>query len=293
MNELLNMYAWTIAAGVLAAMTLALIGCQMAARDKAMQTLCLGQGSMLGVLVGIALIGLSHEESELVGHVGPFVSAVVCAGLVTWVAEKIARRRNTSKNSYFTALFAGLLALNYLFSAIFPGLESHVAQVFFGDLATLNEFDVRLTVGLALFTLVWLARFSFRISNRSFELATFGEQGRRRGFVSLQSASDILMFLFVCFSIQFLGFLFTIAQLFVPTAVLAMSRLLGLRRHLVTTSLLAAMATGGGFLVSLNNSRLPTVPTIVTMMVVLGGLLLLALRFIHSVPASSSSTEFQ
>lgn len=292
MTDLLHMYASTIAAGVLAAVVLALIGCQMASRDKAMQTLCLGQGSMFGVLVGIAIIGFSHEESELIGHVGPFFSAVLCAGLVTWLAEWIAKRRATSKNSYFTALFAGLLAINYLVSAIFPGLESHVAQVFFGDLATLNEFDVRLTLVLSTLSLLWFVRFAFRITNRSFELATFGE-AHRPGLVSLQNISDVLMFLFICFSIQFLGFLFTIACLFVPTAVLALSSIVGLRRHLFGVSLLAGAACMGGFLVSLNNSRLPTVPTIVTIMIALSGLLLLTRRLIRSVPTSAASVELQ
>lgn len=292
MSDLLHLYAWTIAAGVLAAVVLALIGCQMAARDKAMQTLCLGQGSMFGVLLGIATLGFSHEDSELLGHAGPFISAAICAGLVTWIAEWIGRRRTTSKNSYFTALFAALLAINYMVSAIFPGLESHVAQVFFGDLATLTEFDVRLTAGWSIFSLAWLLLFAFRITNRSFELATFGEP-HHRGLVSLQNTSDVLMFLFVCYSIQFLGFLFTIACLFVPTAALALSSIVGLRRHLIGVSLLAATACFSGFLMSLNYSRLPTVPTIVTMMVALSGLMLLARRFIRSVPTSASSVELQ
>ena len=53
MQALLSIYAWTIAASTILGSALALLGVQLAARDRAMQTMCIGQGAMLGVLVGI------------------------------------------------------------------------------------------------------------------------------------------------------------------------------------------------------------------------------------------------
>lgn len=269
MNELLTLYAPTIVAGICAAIALALMGCQIAARDKAMQTLCLGQGSMLGVLLGITMIDLSHEQSELVGHAAPFAGAVGVAILVTLCGEIITARKSASKNSYFTAFFACLLAFNYLVSAAFPALESHMAQVFFGDLATLTGFDVAFTTVVGALVAMVMAIGSLRLTNHSFELATFGAE-HRLSFGRFNRIASVVMLLFLCMSIQFLGFLFTIACLFIPTTILSLKPNPGLRRHLLIVALLAAVSSGVGFLISLNNPRLPTVPTIVAVMVILG-----------------------
>lgn len=267
MKELIRLYEWAILGGVFGAMALGLLGAWIAARDRAMQTLCLGQGATLGVLVGLGLLPFTALEGEA-SHFFPFISAVLFSAGTYWLSEVMIRGRAASKNTFYSFLFSTLLALAYLVSAMFPALESHMAQVFFGDLATLSNHDAIKTfalavVGMALLLYRWKA-----FSNQAFESAIFGV-GRQEKIRKGRNLFKGISFVAICFSVQYLGFLFTMACLFVPTSLCIFFGGLGLRRHLILSSGLATVATFGGFLLSLQFTRLPTVPTIVVLMLVL------------------------
>ena len=271
MTELLRLYEWAIVGGVLGAMCLGLLGAWIAARDRAMQTLCLGQGATLGVLVGLGLVPFLGAEGEVSPFI-PFASAVAFSAATYWISETIIRGRAASKNTFFSFLFATLLALAYLVSALFPALESHMAQVFFGDLATLSNHDAVKTlllaiVGMAVAIYRWKA-----FSNQAFESAIFGV-GRQEKIRKGRNLFRTVSFIAICFSVQYLGFLFTMACLFVPTSVVSFFGGLGLRRHLLLSSGLATVATFVGFVLSLQFTRLPTVPTIVVLMLLISPLL--------------------
>lgn len=267
MSQLLYLFWGPIIAASLAAATLALIGCQVAARDKSVESICLGQGAMTGVLVGIGLVGIGHEDSEIGYHFLPFIFAIVASVAVTWYGRALLRSQKASANTYLVALFGLLLGLNYLITAIFPGLESHMSQVFFGDLSTLSSFDAGVTLGFSAIVFA-LNIVSYRqLSNAAFEAVILGTPPKRKNSLA---AVEIIAFLFVCFSIQFLGFLFTILCLFLPTALLSFDKRLGLSRHLTMASVLAMIAAAGGFVFSLAVPTLPTTPAIGLIIAVLG-----------------------
>src|SRR5690606_37998596 len=117
----------TIVAASLLAAGLSVLGAHIATRDKAMQTLCLGQGAMLGVITGI---GVAHalDGSGLILAWLPFAIAATCAGLTFALSERLLRNKHASKNTVLVSLFGILLAAGYLASALFPGLESHMTQ---------------------------------------------------------------------------------------------------------------------------------------------------------------------
>jgi zinc/manganese transport system permease protein len=276
LTELLRLYVWAILGGVLAAMTLGFLGAWIAARDRAMQTLCLGQGATLGVLVGLGLLPFTHLEGE-VGHFFPFLIAVAFSAGTYLLSERMVLGRSASKNTFYSFLFATLLALAYLVSSLFPALESHMAQVFFGDLATLNDHDAAKTVGLALVGMGLLLYRWKAFSNQAFEAAIFGV-GRQERPGKRRLLFKGISFVAICFSVQYLGFLFTMACLFVPTSLVSFVGGLGLRRHLAMSSGLATAATLGGFVLSLQYTRLPTVPTIVVLMLILAPLCLVLPR---------------
>jgi ABC-type Mn2+/Zn2+ transport system permease subunit len=272
--ELFRLYEWAILGGVSAAMALGLLGAWLAARDRAMQTLCLGQGATLGVLVGLGLLPMTGAEGEP-GHFFPFMTAVLFSAATYWLSEQMIRGRSASKNTFYSFLFATLLALAYLVSALFPALESHMAQVFFGDLATLSNHDALKTLALSVVGMGVLLYRWRAFSNQAFESAIFGV-GRQERARKGRNLFRGISFVAICFSVQYLGFLFTMACLFVPTSVVSFLGGLGLRRHLFLSSALATLATFAGFVVSLSATRLPTVPTIVVLMLLLSPLCLLA-----------------
>jgi len=262
LNDLLELYRWTIPAGILFAGLLSLLGTQLAARDRAMQTVCVSQGAMLGVLLALGLSQtLTHDDPS--SHTFPtllsFLLALISFGFTNFLVD----HSSGSKNAIFAAVFALLLSLGYLISAVFPALESHMAQVYFGDLATLSEFDSKLTLALAAFGLASFAFLWKPITDQSFELAIFGRNASRHRLNVKVSLFNFFTLATLCFSVQFLGFLFTISCLFLPTTILTFSGQKTLASHLSSSLLVAMMGALTGFIASLQNTRLPTVPSIV------------------------------
>lgn len=257
MNQLLAIYGWTVAASMILAAGLALLGTQLAARDRAMQTLCMGQGAMLGVLLGLGLA---------VHPLLPLISALASAALTFAASEFLVARRMASSNTHFSSLFAVLLAGGYLISALFPALENHMAQKYFGDLATLSSDESYwvLTIGLVL--LVVMITFHRRFTCESFEKSITGVSHPGR---VLFSSFDVITLITLCFCVQTVGYLFTIACLFIPTAVASRQMAAGLRRHLWFCGVTAFVASGAGFFLSLESTRMPTVPTIIVVMILM------------------------
>lgn len=293
MIALLLLYQWTIAAGVAAAPALTLLGAQLATRDRAMQTLCVGQGAMVGVLLGIGL--LHSYEGTWIGAVGPFMSALIVSASTFLATDILVAKKVASKNTTFAFVFGLLLAASYLIGALFPALESHMAQIYFGDLATLTIFDSKVTLGASLLSLLVLVARAKAISNQSFEWAIFGDLRTKHTPRFELAAFKVLTLVILCFSVQFVGFLFTISMLFLPTAMMNFLETKGLRLHLGLSAGIAAAGTVVGFVLSLNYTRLPTVPAIVAVMFLLGLVLIggerLALSLARLKAARTASLE--
>lgn len=280
MNQLFAIYGWTLLASMLLAGGLALMGCQLAARDRAMQTLCMGQGAMLGVLLGLGIVQTFLPESAI-SPVLPLLTALVSAALTFAISEFLVARRMASSNTHFSSMFAVLLAGGYLVSALFPALENHMAQKYFGDLATLSTSESYWGIAVGFFLLILMMKGSRRFTQESFEKATTGGNGHGR--LIPFSLFDLTALITLCFCVQTVGYLFTIACLFIPTAVASRKLSAGLQRHLWFTGMTAFLAAGSGFLLSLWSSHLPTVPTIIAVMLTFS--LLLAPVFAGKRPA--------
>ena len=267
MNQLIAIYGWTIAASVLLAAGLALLGCQLAARDRAMQTLCMGQGAMLGVLLGLGIGQTLMHDGPLASTL-PLIIALLSAALTFVSSELLVARRMASSNTHFASLFALLLAGGYLVSALFPALENHMAQKYFGDLATISSLESYLGIAVGIILISVMAAFGRSFTKESFEKSIVGNPSKKSGW-RLFSFFDVLCLIVLCFCVQTVGYLFTIACLFIPTAVASRTLPAGLTRHLSFCALVAALASGIGFLLSLHSNILPTVPTIIASMLVL------------------------
>ena len=176
MFAILNLYLLSILAGAFAAAALALLGCHLATRDKAMQTICISQGAMLGVLLGLGWFG--HEETTNAAfhlHLGPNSIGVMISAGVFCLSELWQSTEISSPNAMFTSLFMVLLSLSYLVSSLFPSLESHLAQVYFGDLATLCNADAITTGVFSAACFILFVSRSRRISKQSFDCASIGK----------------------------------------------------------------------------------------------------------------------
>jgi ABC-type Mn2+/Zn2+ transport system permease subunit len=263
---MLQLYGVTIIGASLLASALALLGCHIAMRDQSMQTLCVSQGATLGVLLGIGLAETMHLQ-PLAG-VMPFVAGAAVAGTSFLIGEWTCRRRPASRNTGLSALFALLIAIAAVVSSVFPGLENHMAQRFFGDLATASKAEswIMAATGIILLSVFW--KFHRPLLRASFDLAAFGSGN---GMLYGENFSRLLTVVSVTISVQVAGFLFTAAALFVPTALLGGSqRSGGVVSHLFRCSLAALFGSVLGFGTSLLFPMLPTAPAMVLAILVVG-----------------------
>ena len=281
MLELLVLFKWTILASMISASVLAFIGVQLAATEKSVQVLSMSQGAILGVLIGMAAIGFAvHDGSELETHFLPLLFSSILAFIVSQYGEYITRRVSSSKNTYYVAIFSFLMAFSYLLSSMFPALESHMTQVFFGDLATLTNFDSIVTVVLSAACFVFFFFTNNVVLNDSFESAIYGLEkrflpGKNR---LLQLIVNIVSTVFICFSIQFLGLLFTISCLFIPTSILAYHNAGSVKLHVALCMIGSVVSSALGILLSLYFSSLSTVPCIVVVLVAVSFVMAFSLK---------------
>jgi len=262
MANMIAIYALAILASTAYAIALSLIGIHLAARDRSMQALCAGQGAMFGTLVGI---GLVQQFSEILENVAPFITAAIGSMLAFFLSEKFVGKKKSSRNTYFIAIFSILVAFSHLVSCIFPSLESHMAQRYFGDLATMSTQEGKVIIAVAILSLIFLFARCKALTRESFDSAILG-------YESLISPSffGIIALVVIALSVQVLGFLFTMSCLFLPTAFAAHGNRSGLWQHIIFCILIAGVSTALGFILSLYVSHAPTVPVIVLTMLMMG-----------------------
>jgi ABC-type Mn2+/Zn2+ transport system permease subunit len=224
-------------------------------------------------------MGFFHDATrQWIQELGPSVTAIIVSALTYLTTERLVKKKVASKNTFFAFVFALLLASGHLVSCLFPALESHMAQVYFGDLATLTEGGSLLTFFISASCLAVLLVLGRVISNQSFESAIFGELISSKHHRVSHFAFKMVTIIMLCFSVQFLGFLFTIGMLFLPTALMSWGMEKGLKRHLIFCGVVAVVASITGFTASLHYTRLPTVPAIVVAMFLISLLILGAAR---------------
>lgn len=243
----------------LAAAALAAAGAHLATRQRTLQSLCLAQGAELGALASVMAAALAHtalaEAQTWWSLGGGLMGALVVGGL----ASRVGQTRTASRTPRLFSTWIVLVAVTHLVVALHPALESHLARVFLGDLATLSDAEA-LVAGLAgLVSLACLVFARKRFAQRTFDASALGLASVRG------RALEVVPFLVLpAVSTWAAGFLFTCACLFVPTALLAREGDSSVR----STALCAGVAlvcAPVGLLVSLQFDRMPTVPGIVAL----------------------------
>ena len=257
MSEMLALYWPTILAAALSAAALAVAGALLVTRQAGVQALPVSQSAAFGVSLGLLLVRVFFADGHLEHTVVPLFCGLAAAAIgymgTGWIA-----RHAVSKTVIHLGAFALFWSLTQLLSGFFPAIESHSSALFFGDLVTLTTGESYFFVALAGASTLYLAISWKAQSYRAF-LQSILEDGQR-------SAADygfyLVSLLLLCFSVQFLGLLFTLSALFLPTALYSFSSRTGAGCHLGRSACAAFLAAGIGFLVSLAQPRFLTTPLI-------------------------------
>ena len=270
---LLEVYWISILVVSLAGALLAQLGSQLAGRDQSLQVFCLSQGALTGVLLGLLMImALGGEEAlhaSVEGHsLVPGLTALAFAAMLSLVLERINHNLAPSRNTIFIALFCCLISINSMISRLFPALEQQFSRVFFGNFTTASIHALEV-LGGATIVLGAISLRRWRSSTReTFEYAFFGFI-QDRGSGAARILFELAVLAYICVCIQTVGFVGTLALLFLPTVLVRSWKVPHIRFHLRAASGLVLVAVPAGFILSLLFPGLPTISVIVLMM---GGL---------------------
>lgn len=268
MIALLEIYWLNILLGTATASVLAVYGAHVVARGRAVESLAIGQSATVGVLLGAWLTGGGHESgwAHLICPTFGVLIALCSQRAVAHMQGKFI----SAPSAPFVCLFVLMLAAAYLLTSVLPGLESHLAQAFFGDLVTLSGLELGLTATVMILSAILFFLFSKDFLLGSFMCVVFADNAN-----SLRKADrifELVTLSLIAVSIFTLGLLFTLAALLLPTTILVAlgSEKMSFRNHFIGIAISASLGALLGFIASLHWDRLPTVPTIVIMIFIIG-----------------------
>lgn len=282
MIALLSIYTWTVFAGAVAAVSLALIGAQLASRGQSTQCLVISQGCSLGATLGLAVTTLSgHDIASATGL--PLLISLCFATVLYVLCEKYVPRSLPSRNTFYIGLFALLLGVTHAVTSLVPSLESHMAANFFGDLAVTSDAASKILILAGLASISVLLLYWKQITNRSFDTAIFGSQRNTRSGAMTDAIFMAATILMLGLAIQSLGFLFTVSSLFLPSLIIGLSAV-GIKPFTISIALAAAIGAISGFVFSLWQESWPTVPAIALSYVLVSTIISVLIR--HAFPRS-------
>ena len=258
--SLLEIYKWSIPACIAMSSALALIGAQWTARERSAQIFVLGQGSSLGVVMGLAiniLLGTDFHHWSL--------GLGLLSGWGTLFLSDYLIGRRSQQNHIFLTLFILFLALTYLLTAITPSLETHMASTYFGDVAVMSDFASRASLTLGILFVVGALKYWRQLSLTSFQLVNHSWIHSH----TQNKVFDLTTILLTTLSIQSMGYLFTIGSLFISTS-FAAQRSSDLKSYTKKLLLISSLGSLFGFLLSLFSTNLPTVPCLLLGQIFMG-----------------------
>lgn len=258
--ELLMIYKWAIAASAIMAATLAMIGAHWTARGKATQIFVLGQGSSLGIVLGLALNVLMDVDI----HGLNLVMGFVLGGATLFLSDRFLSKRADRSFAYLT-MFICFMSLTYIITSLTPSLESHMAASYFGDIAVMSNSAAYLNLALGLGAFILLVKHWRSLTRSSFEIANQSLIHRSwQGWFF-----DLSTIALTTVAVQNLGYLFTTGSLFVATT-FASSHAKGITQYRHRLCIIAALGSVLGFLASLISTEIPTAPAMIVAQVLVG-----------------------
>ena len=271
MTDVFSLYAWVLAAATGYAALLGFVGAHLAGRDRSLQTIATAQGGVLGIVVGLALAALVGEAHPPYGF--PLATALAVAAVVYAACDWAACRWPASRSTTFVSIYAACLACGNLVAGVVPGLESHLAQIYTGDVATLSDVSARVALGLAAVFGGLFIHFRKALLDAAIDAGLYGraDDPTERRFVAVA-------LIVLCFGVGTFGLLYTLSMLFLPTAILARLMPGGAKRHLVVAAMAPALGTFSGFALSLQFPVLPTAPAAALATIIASVVLVLASR---------------
>ncbi|MBP9708336.1 MAG: hypothetical protein KBD78_11880 [Oligoflexales bacterium] len=251
--QILNLYLVAIVCAAFASLAVSWRGIHIVSRNKSLQVLCIAQGAISGALLALLLKDIWEIEGNFELVLLGISSSFICGIAIGYFVENLGKSFVAEKPHLLFCVFILLIVANNLISSIFPQLETHMSQMFFGDLATLSDSEA--LVAIFIFAPLSFIGFRRRYLDTDLSFSTVVLNNVKNN----TSLFDIAL---ITYSVQSFGFLFTLGMILIPTTLARVRFVAGLNRHYFVTAVGASVGTLIGFVLSLISGNLPTVPMI-------------------------------
>lgn len=258
--ELMQLYKWSLAATVIIAGTLSLIGAQWTAREKSSQIFVLGQGTSLGITLGLALNIIFDIHSHGLG-----LALGLTLGWLTLALSDVIIKVKSDRNHIYLTLFVLFMSVSYLITSLVPALETHIASSYFGDISVMSDFAAIAGLIFGVVFTFFLLMYWKEITLSSFQIVN--QSAIHKDYKNW--IFDLGTLLLTTLAIQNMGYLFSMGSLFIGTTFAAhkSASLASYTKKIIFISQLGSLI---GFMVSLLSTNLPTVPCILVGQMLVG-----------------------
>ncbi|EKD78755.1 MAG: high-affinity zinc uptake system, membrane protein [uncultured bacterium] len=192
-------------AGVVIGMAAAFLGVFITLRNLSFYSDTIAHSALAGIALGLLF------------HLSPTLSAIVFCILIGIITVAIKNRSVISLDTVVGVIFSAGLSLGVVLISLLPSYRSELFSILFGDILTLNWWDVAVAVGISLAVMIFLLYTSKQLLLMTFSPDfTFvrGINGTR-----LDYAFFIVTALTIAVSIKIVGIILVTGLLILPAAI--------------------------------------------------------------------------
>ena len=206
----------------------------------------IGDALSHAILPGVVVAFMLRGYSTLAFFIGAVGAGLLSAVGITWIQQKIKTKNDAAIGIVFTAMFSlGVIGISALSKN--EGVHLDLKDFLFGNVLTVSDEDLMLTLSVTLFVLL-----SIYVFYRHLFITTFQEVIARTMGISVRFVHYFLMLLLsfaVVASLQTVGVILVVAMLITPasTALLLSDKL---RNVVILAALIGLIAAQAGFALS-------------------------------------------
>ncbi len=232
--------------GLILSVLMSTLGVLIVLRRMSFFSDAIGHAALTGIALGLLL------------NINPFLSALVYVLLVATAISIIKLKSNLHLDTLLGVFFSASVALGVILIQLTPGYQANLISFLFGNILTVNQFDVIITLFVAVITLITILLFG-----KKFIAITFDSSLAKAEGIPV-ATYDLIFFLLlagtIALSIKLVGVILVTAMLIIPAAS-AQNIAKSLTTMFITSIVLGLLSVAIGMLASviLNSSSGPTI----------------------------------
>lgn len=201
---LLPFFQRALLVGLVLGFLMAILGVFVVLRKMSFFSDAIGHSALTGIALGL-LLGLN-----------PFAAAFVFALLVAGAVAAIRRISRQEFDTLLGVFFSAAVALGVTLVSLSPGYQANLVSFLFGNILTVSQSDIIVSLVLAAIILAWLIR-----SGKALTAITFNPTLARAEGVAVDRHELIFLLMLaaaIALTIKFVGVILVTALVIIPAA---------------------------------------------------------------------------